>query len=276
MQIDRLPIAIRFLRFLPAEADLLESTLSAAENRPYRYTRLPEGSLQDPDLYLANGDELKTVAIVSDLRPGDVRPVLVIGKPGVALPYVCIERPIRWNELFNTLDRLIARSRKVLSALKAGQTVIVPERRRRERFDLDMSDPTKYEKMRTRPLEQGSVLVIDKSPALHNHLTETLRGRNVTVDWTDNAHYAVGLCERQPVSLVMINTSMPDLDPYWLCKEIRRFREVGPTAVIYLIDKTFEYDGERTRVVGCDGFLTKPLMPPQILAILGRFLRWAR
>lgn len=255
---------------------MLEATLSAAENRPYRYTRLPEGSLQDPDLYLANGDELKTLAIVSDLRAGDVRPVLVIGKPGVILPYACIERPIRWNELFDSLDRLILRRIEVLSALKAGQTVIVPERRRRERLDLDLRDPTEYEKMRVRPPEKGSILVIDKSSSLYNHLIETLRGRNVTVDWTDNAHYAVGFCDRRPISLVMINTSMPDLDPYWLCNEIRRYREVGLTAVVFLIDKTFEYDSERARVVGCDGFLIKPLMPQQILAVLGKFLRWAR
>ncbi len=272
MLIHNFPFAVRVIGFSPEEEDCFDAAFSAREGKGCGYFRLAQDNLQDPDMYVANASELRALVTLTDLRPSDVRPALLVGSPGVDLPYPRMERPIDWPRLVGALDELVVRRADALSRLEASDIVSVPERRRRDRLDLDLTDPAEYEKMRAKVPDNGVVLVIDKNAALRDYLSDLLVRQNVRVVWAGDEMQAVDICKQHPVAVVMINTSTPGVDPYRLCWAIKEKDSPVRIAVVFLVSKPFVYDLEQARYVGADGFLNKPLASQHLVSVLKKFM----
>lgn len=270
------PLAVRLIGFSPQEIETFEATFEIDRGADYSYFRLAEGNLQDPDLYIANGDDLKALAILDDLRPTDVRPALVVGEHGDLLPYVSVDKPVRWRKLFEALDKLVEKRAQALAGLEAAGIVPVPERRRRDRVDLDVTDPADYVRMRVQSLRKGGVLIVDKGPAFHQLVAETLARHNVAVAWAANEVKAVELCVQGAISAVIINTSTPGVDPYRLSQLIRKPGADPNLVVIFLVSKPFVYDPARASSTGVNGFLNKPITSAMLLSSLMKFLPLSR
>ena len=276
MSANCFPFAVRLLGFNQQEAEIFDATFALDQGKGYGYFRLAEDNLQDPDLYIANTDDEKALAALSYLRPSVVRPVLLVGTPGIPLPHASIERPIRWNRLFFALDNLIEKRADALSRLEASDVISVPERRRRDRADVDLNDPPDYQKMRKEQVQGGAVLIIDRTPAFRDYLADLLARHQVEVLWARSESEAAGACARAPMAVVLINTSVPEVDPYRLCMTIKATRPDDKTSVILLVSKSNDYDVERARQVGADGFLTKPVAGHHLLNALKKFMRLSR
>jgi CheY-like chemotaxis protein len=275
MQKQGFPFAVRLMGISDHEADLFQAYFELEQEDGLAYFCLSEDSLQDPDLYIANADDLKTLSVLSALGPSDARPALLVGTPAVTLPYPCVPRPIRWEQLFLELEKLICRRADTLSRLEASDLVAVPDRRRRERLDIDLTDPSEYIRMRRAPA-RGGVLVIDKSGDFTKRLDELLVRYNINADWVDSEEAAIDWCSRSPVSVVMINTSTPDVDPYRLCAVVKKMHAITKTAVIFLVGKPFVYNPAQARLAGADGILDKPLACNHVLLALKKFLPLSR
>lgn len=276
MSSHNFPFAVRLIGFSSQEILAFENAFANEEGKNYGYFRLEDGNLQDPDLYIANADELKALVSLADLRPSEVRPALLIGRPGVELPYARIDRPIEWPVLFEALDNLVEKRADALSRLEASDIVTVPERRRRDRLDLDLTDPVEYEKMRSKVRSDGIVLVVDKSPALRDYLSDLLARQQTRVVWVNGEVEAVELCKQEPISAVLINTSTPGIDPYRLSWAIKEKNSPVKIAVIFLVSKPFVYDLQQANYVGADGFLNKPLASHHLITALKKFLPFPR
>jgi CheY-like chemotaxis protein len=270
------PLAVRLIGFTPHEIDTFEATFEIERGAANSYFWLADGNLQDPDLYIANGDDLKALAILSELRPTDVRPALVVGEHGDLLPYVSVEKPVRWRKLFEALDKLVEKRAQALAGLDAAGIVPVPERRRRDRVDLDITDPADYVRMRVQSQRKGGVLIVDKGPAFHQLVAETLVRHNVAVAWAGNEVKAVELCLQGNISAVIINTSTPGVDPYRLSQLIRKPGADPNMVVICLVGKPFLYDQVRANSAGMNGFLNKPITSAMLLSTLMKFLPLSR
>lgn len=272
----RFPFAVRLIGFSPQEVEIFDATFALEQEKRYGYFRLSDENLQDPDLYIANADELKALVALADLRPSDVRPVLLVGSPDISLPYASVQRPIRWNQLFEALDSLIEKRADALSRLEASDVVAVPERRRRERLDIDLTDPSEYQRMRAPVARDGGILIIDKTPAFRDHVAELLNRQRIAVSWAGSDQAAIESFEQQSTTVVIINTSTPAVDPYRLCQALKRRNEGGKTIVIFLVAKPSDYEVELARHVCADGFLTKPVATHHLMAVLKKFLPLAR
>lgn len=272
MQTPSFPFAVRLIGFSRQEADVFEATFTSEQGKGYGYFRLADENLQDPDLYLVNADELRALATLSDLAPSDVRPALLVGTPSVALPYACVERPLRWSTLFEALDGLVEKRADALSRLDASGVVTVPERRRRDRVDLDLTDPRDYARMRAKLPVNGGILIVDKNPAFRSYLSDLLMRHNMPVAWAGDEAKAAAMCGQQSMAVVMINTATPDIDPYRLCKAIKQATRVEKTTVIFLVSKPVVYDSELARSAGVDGYLNKPVASHHLLTVLRKFL----
>ena len=266
------PFAVRLIGFKPQEIELFDATFALGQGKGSGYFRLAEDNLQDPDLYIANGEDLKALVTLHDLRPSDVRPVLLVGTPMIELPYLAVERPIRWQKLFEALDGLIEKRADTLARLEASDIVSVPERRRRSRVDIDLTDPSEYQSRRAVLPHGGAVLVIDKTPAFRDHVAEILQRHQVEVLWASGEVEAEGACVRQRVSVVLINTSVSDLDAYRLTATVKAARPSDRTSVVFLVSKSNEYDTDKARKAGVSGFLTKPIASHNLITALKRFM----
>jgi CheY-like chemotaxis protein len=266
------PFAVRLIGFSVHEMDACDAAFAEGRNKGYGYFRLAHGNLRDPDIYVANAAELKALITLANLRPSDVRPALLVGTPAVELPYARVGRPIDWSQLLAALDGLVEKRADALSRLEASDIVVVPERRRRDRVDLDLTDPAEYEKMRRKIRDDGAVLVVDKTPALRDYLADLLLRHQIPVEWASDEAGVIALCKQKPVSVVMINTSTPGVDPYRVCSAIKEKNSPVKIAVIFLISKPFVYDAEQADYAGADGFLTKPLANQHLVSALKKFL----
>ncbi len=270
------PFAVRLIGFTPEDEAVFDENFAVRQGRGYGYFRLEEDNLQDPDLYVANARQLKALVVLADLRPSEVRPAMLVGTPEVDLPFPCVDDPIRWEQLFETLDELVEKRADALSRLEASDVVTVPERRRRDRIDLDLTDPAEYEKMRAKVPSDGAVLVVDKTPALRDYLSDLLARQKVRVLWVNDEMDAVDICKSEPVAVVMINTSTPGIDPYRLCWGVKEKDSRVRIAVVFLVSKPFIYDLQQARYVGVDGYLNKPLASHHLITVLKKFLPFSR
>ncbi|WP_334189938.1 response regulator [Noviherbaspirillum sp.] len=258
--------------FSSDEEDQFDAVFTHEQGKGYGYFRLQEDNLRDPDIYLANGLSLRALVRLSDLRPSGVRPALLVGKPDLELPYPYIEQPIEWHKLFEALDDLVEKRADALSKLEASDIVTVPERRRRDRLDLDLRDPAEYERMRAKLPENGMVLVVDKNPVLSDHLQKMVTRYQLAVDWVNGEADAIAFCKRQSVAILIVNTSTANVDAYRLCRTVKDNQPGMRIAVIFLTGQSFGYDLARARDAGADGYLVKPLVSHHLLSALKKFL----
>lgn len=269
-------IAIRLIGFPAKEEETFFTVLSVLREKGYSYQCLKPGSLQDPDMFIANGDDMRALAVLSDLHPSEARPALLIGQPQIELPYVVMPRPIKWRRLFDVLDELIDRRALFLTTLSAFDVVNVPERRSRERLDLDLTSPDVYIKMRNAANRANGVMIVDKDARLKDYVSATMEHNRVEVDLALSPTEAIDLNGKRKMGLIMINTSLPDVDPYLLCANLRaQTQDPHDTTIIFLVGKAFQYDLKTAERVGCNGFLNKPLSRRVVEVTLRKFLRLA-
>src|SRR5450631_628013 len=94
------PFAVRLIGFSNQETEAFEATFGVEQGKGYGYFVLSQDNLKDPDLFIANADELNALVTLSDLCPSAVRPALLVGSPSIAVPYPRVERPILLHKLF--------------------------------------------------------------------------------------------------------------------------------------------------------------------------------
>lgn len=270
MTTDRHPFAVRLVGFPPDVERGLAQGLARAPGEGAGYLCLSEDSLRDPDLYIANGTELKALAVIASLAAGDVRPALVLGATGVALPYPNLPLPVQWSALYAELARLLARRAEVLAGLSASGQALVPERRRRERLDLDLTEPAVYERMR-KPRREGAVLCVDANANFSEQLGQSLKQFSTAVLWAVDGVAALAICRQQPVAVVLLDFAAPIIDHYLLCAHLRS--EPGQPEVVFLAQSAHDYDITRARAAGAAGMLDKPLAQHQVQSVLRKFMR---
>ena len=264
------PFAIRLTGFGPEERPRLANLLAKAPAGGPGYFCLLDDSLQDPDLTIANGDDLKALAGLMATPPTALEPAIVVGNAALDFPYPRLPRPLDLPRMFSMLGELLQRRAEAQAQLTARGLPFITERRRQPRLDLDVTDPSEYQKRRKPPIK-GAVLIVDKSGALRDHMA-ALIGDSIPVEWTDTAATAVKLCEETAVSVVFINTSTPGIDPYGLAGVIKAQRNGERIAVVLLVGAAFHYHSLRARAAGVRGILDKPVADRHIVATLKRLM----
>jgi CheY-like chemotaxis protein len=270
MHAPKPPLAVRLIGFSAAERAQVAAVLARATSPGPAYFCLLDDSLQEPDLYLANGDDAQALARLECARPGPLQPALVICSDPGQMHWPCIGRPLDEARLHAVLAQLVARREQALGLVAAPGKPFSPDRRRHPRIGQDTTVES-YEGRR-QPPPSGAVLIIDKGGAFRDHVAEVLAERRLPIEWTDSPTAAVRLCDETPVALVMINTATPGVDPYLLCSDIKAQGGAVRTPVVFLVTRNFHYDSTRARDVGVRGLLDKPVADRHLVAALHKLL----
>jgi CheY-like chemotaxis protein len=274
MHSQKYPFAVRLVGFAAAEAAEVSAALAHAPPAGPSYFCLLEDSLQEPDLYIANGDDLLAMATLAGANPTDVAPALLIGNaaaPGFPFPHV--PRPLEAARMHQLLAGLVGKRAQALAQLTARGFGLAPviERRRHPRLDIDVTDPLLHEQRR-KEAPAGAILIVDKGGAFRDHVAKVFGARRLPVEWTDSAGAAVRLCDETAVSVLMINTSTPQVDPYRLCADVKGLAAAERTAVLFLVGRNFSYDAPRARAVGVRGLLDKPVADRHLYSAIKKLM----
>ena len=177
MHLSSYPFTVRLIGFTPGESARLEALLARAPGVGPSYSCLHDDSLQEPDLYIANGDSPTALTRLGCLPPGSLQPALVIVNPGDpgAAPWRTLARPVDPVQLHETLAELLDTRVQVL-VQQSTRTVrrVLAERRRRPRLAPDCETPAFYTRQRRGPVD-GAVLIVDKECKLRNQVALLIR-----------------------------------------------------------------------------------------------------
>ena len=263
MHAQKISSAVRLLGFSPGDGERMAALLSTEPRSGALYSLLHDDSLQEPDIVLADGASPAVLAQLDGMRCAPPA-LLVGGSEGDG--YTHIAPPVDASVLHAAIARLLAERRRALALLAARGEPLLAERRREPR----VGPPIDGCALKRQPPRPGKVLIVDKGGALRDHLARLAFGRPLAIAWTDSAPTAVRLCDEMPVSLAMINTAAPGIDPYALSFAIKSQEGAGRTAVVLLVGKGFAYDSTRAREARVRGLLDKPVGDRSLMAMLQR------
>jgi CheY-like chemotaxis protein len=272
------PFGVRLIGFSPVETAQITAALAQAPASGPAYSCLLEASLQEPDFFIGNGDDLKAIAALVQSSPGPLQPALVIGAAAADVAFPQLPRPLDPQRLCELMAQLADTRAEAVARLSARGMPVVAERRRALRLDLDVTDPAEHAARRHGP-PIGAILILDQRGALRDHIARLLGtgtgGDGRAVEWTDSPLAVHYLCEETPVALVLINTSMPAIDPYAICARIKASPAAERIAVVLLVGLSSPYDPARGAQAGVRGILDKPVADRHLLGALKRLLSLA-
>jgi CheY-like chemotaxis protein/HPt (histidine-containing phosphotransfer) domain-containing protein len=121
-------------------------------------------------------------------------------------------------------------------------------------------------------LESGRVLVIDGVARERKFVVELLRAWGLEAVEADETSEALRVWDVSEFDVVLLDAHLADCA---VAAFVRRLRERRPRAAIVLLLRTTDRPEwiEQCRSAGATGFLTRPILPPELRSALGRGLR---
>ncbi|NIP41802.1 MAG: PAS domain S-box protein [candidate division Zixibacteria bacterium] len=117
--------------------------------------------------------------------------------------------------------------------------------------------------------DRGSVLIIDADYESVAALKDLLVHNGYTVDWKARGKEAQDAIHSAEPNLVMLDVSLPDVDSFTLCEELKGNRKTADIPVMFIM----AYDDAEARVKGVelgDDLITKPFETREVLARVER------
>jgi two-component system sensor histidine kinase/response regulator len=118
-----------------------------------------------------------------------------------------------------------------------------------------------------------SVLVVDDNAVNRRILHETLTTWGMQVVQTDSASEGLKALEKayaqhEPISLLLVDALMPDMDGYAMIQYIRDHHNFTGTAIMMLSSASRPGERERCRQLGINAYLTKPVKQSDLLSVI--------
>ncbi len=119
---------------------------------------------------------------------------------------------------------------------------------------------------------RGRVLLAEDNSINQQVAAAMLQKLGYAVDLATDGFGAVDLFDRQPYDAVLMDCQMPGMDGFDATRELRR-REGGQrhTTIIALTASALAEDRDRCLAAGMDDYLSKPIMPDGLAAVLDRW-----
>ena len=211
------------------------------------------------DYQMADADGYALLQSVRRAQRGARLPVLMLtsiddyepARAFAALGAVVLTKPIRRDQLFGALDRLLvaARGEAPTATPHAGDDRALNERRR--------------------------LLLVEDNDVNRMVVKMMLAGEGFDLTEASNGKEALAALDREPFDVILMDISMPEMDGLEATRFIRadEARSGSPrTPVIGLTAHAMDRDAELCRSAGMDDRLTKPVRKDALLAAIARAL----
>jgi HAMP domain-containing protein/signal transduction histidine kinase/CheY-like chemotaxis protein len=121
--------------------------------------------------------------------------------------------------------------------------------------------------------EGRKILLVDDDLRNLFALRTVLESRNVSVLHAENGRVALELLQTHPdIDLVLMDTMMPEMDGLSATRAIRDITQFQKLPIVSLTAKAMKGDREKAIEAGATDYVTKPVDPDQLLAVVHRWL----
>jgi len=87
---------------------------------------------------------------------------------------------------------------------------------------------------------------------------------------------AIALAKEHDPDLILMDLSLPGLDGWEATRRLKADASTQHITIVALSAHALSAEGERARDAGCDGFIAKPCLPPDLIDQMAPFLRAER
>jgi CheY-like chemotaxis protein len=112
------------------------------------------------------------------------------------------------------------------------------------------------------------ILIVDDDEMVLMALDELLKPEGYEVQAVSSGREALKRIDETQYDLLMLDIIMPEMDGFELCRRIREKDEYKETPIVFLTAKSREQDKKDGLEAGANLFLSKPISPEKLLAII--------
>ncbi len=116
------------------------------------------------------------------------------------------------------------------------------------------------------------ILIVDDDELILIALSELLRPQGYEVHTIGKPLEALERLEKESFDLLLLDVIMPQMDGFELCRRIREKEIQKDTPIIFLTAKSRDEDRQKALEVGANLFLSKPISPDRLLALISQAL----
>ena len=116
------------------------------------------------------------------------------------------------------------------------------------------------------------ILVVDDSPTVRKLIAGKLEKSGHVVVCASDGVEALEQLEQELPDLVLLDITMPRMDGYEVCKQIRSNPQAKDLPVVMISGKDGFFDKVRGRMAGSTGYVTKPFGPETLMKALETYL----
>jgi len=117
-----------------------------------------------------------------------------------------------------------------------------------------------------------TILAVDDSPIIQTMIKRAL-GNHYQVFVAGNASEGLNLLNKKPVSLLLLDVTMPDIDGLEMCRTVRSIPKFRKLPIIMLTAKDTLVDKMKGQIAGTNHYLTKPFNPEKLLELVSQYVQ---
>lgn len=115
------------------------------------------------------------------------------------------------------------------------------------------------------------ILVVEDVESNYQYIVAVLKSTMVSIHWITDGNAAVDFCLNYPdIDMVFMDINLPGIDGYEATRQIRETKPDLP--IIALTAYAMSGERERSMDAGCNEYLSKPVSPRELLAVVTKFL----
>jgi twitching motility two-component system response regulator PilG len=120
------------------------------------------------------------------------------------------------------------------------------------------------------------VLVIDDSATIRKLVSMTLQKQGHRVLEAGEMMEALAKLNEATPDMILLDICLPGMDGYQICKIIKAYPSTKDVPVVMLSGKDGFFDKVRARLVGAQGYITKPVVPNDLLKAVENYCAVAK
>jgi CheY-like chemotaxis protein len=117
------------------------------------------------------------------------------------------------------------------------------------------------------------ILAVDDSPTIRKILSLTLERAQYRVSLAGSGQEAVTKAQSLQPDLVLLDITMPGMDGYQVCKELRAIAKFKQTPIVMLSGKDGFFDKVKGKMAGATTYITKPFDPAALVQTIGTVVK---
>lgn len=115
------------------------------------------------------------------------------------------------------------------------------------------------------------ILIVEDVESNYQYLVAVLKSTMVNIHWITDGNAAVEFCANFPnINLIFMDVNLPGIDGYEATRQIKENRPDLP--IVALTAYAMVGEKERSMSAGCNEYLSKPVSPRELLAVVTKYL----